>query len=289
MKNKKKNWLKIILIAGVILFVVIEIVFIIVNSFINNIDNINEADINYYFEEHKVSTQNLTAYVKGTGEITSFNIKNLEIPSYSDIKETFVSDGEIVAAKQKILRGIINGYNQNIISPIDGMYFEVENNGMKQYQIYDLKNIGIEMYVSENDVAMLSIGQKASVHITALNKDIEGSVSYIAKLPTDGKFKVKIKIDYNDEIKFGYGASIKVVVAEKENALVIPYTALQMDNDNRYYVIKPEYKLDFYKNLVYETAIPENAKNYVEIGIITNNQVEIISGLNAGDIIEEWN
>lgn len=289
MKKKKKNWLKIILITCAILFVVIEVAFIVVNIFTSNIDNLNEADINYYFEEYKVDTQNLTAYVKGTGEITSFNIKNLDIPSYSDIKETFVSDGEIVTAKQKILRGIINGYNQNITSPIDGMYFEVENNGLKQYQIYDLKNIGIEMYVSENDVAMLTVGQKASVHITALNKDIEGSVSYIAKLPTDGKFKVKIKIDYNDEIKFGYGVSVKVIVAEKTNVLVIPYTALQMDDDNKYYVIKSEHKLDYYKNILYKTDLPEKAKNYVEIGIIANNQVEIISGLNAGDIIEEWN
>ncbi len=288
MKKKKFNWVKGIIIVVVIVVIIVVIGIGAFSSVSKNIDSINETEMGFYFTDYTVKQQNMTAYVKGTGEITSFNIQTLDVPTYSNIKEKYVNDGDMVTAKQNLLRAIVDGYSQNITSPIDGMYFETESNGMKVYQVYDLKNIGVEMFVSENDVASLKVGQKAYVRITALNKEVEGSISYISKLPTDGKFKVRVKIEYTDEIRFGYGASVRIVVAEKENVLVIPYKALQMDNDNRYYVIKSEFKEDFYKNFMYNTALPETSKTYVEVGIITNSQVEIISGLQSGDVIEEW-
>ncbi len=288
MKKKKFKWLKVLGLVVVILLV-IELIFrIIINNLSDNIGNISETEMSHYINDYTVREQNLTAYVKGTGEITSFNIQVLDIPSYSTIKEVYVNDGDNVVAKQKLIRAVIDGYSQIINSSIDGMYFETEVNGLNVYQIYDLKNIGIEMFVSENEAAKLMVGQKAYVRITALNKEVEGSISYISKLPQDGKFKVKVKIEYSDEIKFGYGASIRIVTNEKQNVLVIPYDALYMEDD-KYYVIKNEFKSDLYKNYTSKIAIPETAKTYVEVGIITNSQVEIISGLKSGDVVEEWN
>jgi len=288
MKKKKKKWLKILLIVMGIIVVLGILVSIIISYVLGNIDDINELDMQYYFEEHIVKQENITTYVKGTGEITSFNKTRLEIPIYGNIKESYVKDGDVVTEKQKLLRVYADGYYQNINSPIAGMYFELENEGSKEYFVYSLNDIGIEMYVSETDVASLIIGQKAIVKITALNKEVEGTVTYISKLPTMGRFKVKVSINYTDEIRFGYGTSIKIVVAEKENAIVIPYDALQIDENNKYYVIKKENKEIFYNDSLYGTEISEKAKTYVEIGTITNNQVEILSGLQNGDVIEEW-
>lgn len=289
MKSKKFKFVKIFGIIIGVFAVILIILNLIIKNISNNLNDISENEISQYFNDYTVNTQNMTAFVKGTGKITSFNIQTLDISAYSDVKEKFINDGDMVTAKQRILRAIIDGYSQNINSPIDGMYFEIEQNNQMVYQIYDLKNVGIEMLVSENDVALLKEGQKAFVKITALNKEIEGNVSYISKIPQDGKFKVKVKIEYTDEIKFGYGVSVKILVAEKENVLVIPYNTLQMDNENKYYVIKSEYKKDFYKSYINNTIIPEKAKTYVEVGIITNNQVEITSGLKSGDVVEEWN
>lgn len=289
MKSKKFKFVKIFGIIIGVFAVILIILNLIIKNISNNLNDISETEISQYFNDYTVNTQNMTAFVKGTGKITSFNIQTLDIPAYSDVKEKFINDGDMVTAKQRILRAIIDGYSQNINSPIDGMYFEIEQNNQMVYQIYDLKNVGIEMLVSENDVALLKEGQKAFVKITALNKEIEENVSYISKIPQDGKFKVKVKIEYTDEIKFGYGVSVKILVAEKENVLVIPYNTLQMDNENKYYVIKSEYKKDFYKSYINNTIIPEKAKTYVEVGIITNNQVEITSGLKSGDVVEEWN
>lgn len=286
MKKKKNNWLKIILITGVILFAIVELGIIIANTFIANLNDLNNVEIDYYFNEYVVQEQSFTEYVKGTGIINSFNIKSLDTSEYSEIKEIYVNDGTIVNAKQKIMRGIKDGISQIIYSPISGMYFEdVEN---KSYLLYDLSNIGIEMYVSENDVAKVSVNQKAIVRISAINKNVDGVVTYVSKLPSTSGFKVRIKIDYNDEIKFGYGASVKVIVSQKDKAIVIPYNALQMDKNNNYYVVKKEYKESLYNNYYNDVVIPEEAKTYVKIGSITGSLVEITSGLNIGDTIVEW-
>lgn len=286
MKKKKNNWLKIILITGVILFAIVELGIIIANTFIANLNDLNNVEIDYYFNEYVVQEQSFTEYVKGTGIINSFNIKSLDTSDYSEIKEIYVNEGTIVNAKQKIMRGIKDGISQIIYSPINGMYFEdVEN---KSYLLYDLSNIGIEIYVSENDVAKVSVNQKAIVRISAINKNVDGVVTYVSKLPSTSGFKVRIKIDYNDEIKFGYGASVKVIVSQKDKAIVIPYNALQMDKNNNYYVVKKEYKESLYNNYYNDVVIPEEAKTYVKIGSITGSLVEITSGLNIGDTIVEW-
>lgn len=288
MKNKKNKWLKVLLIIIGVVAILGIIVSSIINKVLGNIDNINELDMQYYFEEHVVKQENITSYVKGTGSITSFNIKRIEVPEYANVKESYVRDGDIVKEKQKLLKVYADGYNQNINSPIEGMYFELENNGTKEYFVYSLNDMGIELYVSETDTASLAIGQKAIIKITALNKEFEGKVTYISKLPTNGRFKVKVSVSYAEEIRFGYGASVKVIVSEKEDAIVIPYSTLQIDENNKYYVIKKENKEKFYNDNMNGTIISEEAKTYVEIGTITNNQVEILSGLQNGDVIEEW-
>ena len=289
MKTKKKKWGKILIIVFVIVLIIGISILLLVNNVSGKINGIGDVEISMFVEEYTVRKENITTYVKGTGEITSFNIQTLDIPSFSTIKETYVNDGDRVSTKQKILKINADGITKDITSPIDGMYFETENIGTKIYQVYDLNNIGVSMYVSENDVANLVVGQKAIVKITALKKEVEGTISYISKLPIDGKFKVKVKIDYIDEIRFGYGTSVKIIVEEKENALVIPYNVLEMDNDEKYYVVKKGFEKEFYNYKFNGTPLPDFAKTYIEIGTIANNQVEVLSGLNSDDIILELN
>lgn len=290
MKKKKRKWLKILLIVIGIVSILGITINIIVNKVLGNVDNINEADIASNFDEYEVVQENLTVNIKGTGEITSFNIEQILVPTYGVIKEKYVNDGEKVNSKQKLFRILADGYYQNINSSISGIYFELENNGQKEYLIYNLDEIGIEMYVLEKDAALLATGQKAIVKITALNKEVEGTVKYISKLPIDGRFKVKVSIPYTDDIRFGYGASVKIIVEEKQNVITIPYEALEINANNEYYVIKKENKSTLYDNFMYGTEIPEEKKTYVEIGTITNGKVEIVSGLQNGDIVlgSDW-
>lgn len=283
--KKNKKILKIIgIILGVIivLFIVGKIV---ISSFSKKIENATNAETSLYFKDYEVTSEKLTTYVKGTGEITSFNIETLDVSEYAKVKENYVNDGDMVTKNQKLLKINTDGYVSNVSATMDGMFFKVDTDTGSKYLIYDTNDIGVEITVNENDVASLMKDQKATIKISALNKEVEGAVSYVSKLPVDGRFKVRIKIDYFEELRFGYGVSVKINIGEKDNVIVIPYELLEIDENNNYYVIKSEYKNDYY-NYGY---IEEENRTYVEIGTITNNKVEIISGLSVGDKIIDWN
>lgn len=289
MKNKKFKWLKI---SGLVLgiFILLFIVgSIILTTFTSKFSEYTSGEISYYFDKHEVVTENLISSVKGTGEITSFNIQTLDISSIAKVKETYVNDGDIVTKNQKLLKIDTDGSISNVNATIAGMFFQVDNNGEIIYQIFDTTNVGVEININEKDVALMSVGQKAVVKISALNKEVEGEVTYVSKLPTNGKFKVKVKIAYFDELRFDYGVNVKINIEEKQNAIVIPYSALQMDNNNNYYVVKEEYMEEYYNSYMYGTNLDEKYRTYVEIGTIVNNKVEILQGLSVGETIVEWN
>ncbi len=245
-----------------------------------------------YFIEHVAKREKLVSEIKGNGTITSFNINKIDMPYEYKIKEKYVNDGEYVTQNKTLMKIETNGVTTNINSPIDGMYFEVADSlGVNNYYVYDLNNIGVETKVKEMDVAKLAIGQKASVKITSLNKEVEGSVTYISKLPTEGtKYKIRISIPYTDDIRFGYGASVSVNIEEKDNVLSIPYNALVMDKDDSYYVVKNNCKYDYYRyKMSDKSTLNSDCKTKVEIGIISNYYVEITSGLEENDVVLEWN
>ena len=282
---KKKKVLKII---GIIIGVIIALYIIgsiVVSQFSSKIENATNAETSLYFKDYEVTSEKLTTYVKGTGEITSFNIETLDVSEYAKVKENYVNDGDMVTKNQKLFKINTEGYISNVSATMDGMFFKVDTDMGSKYHIYDINDIGVEITVNENDVASLTQGQKAIVKISALNKEVEGTVSYVSKLPIGGRFKVKIKIEYFEELRFGYGVSVKINIGEKDNVIVIPYELLELDEENNYYVIKSEYKNEYYN---YGYVEKEN-RTYVEIGTITNNKVEIKSGLSVGDKIIDWN
>ena len=286
--NKKVKIFLIVIAILVVIGIILGVWFKKVSS---NMGDVANQDVSSYFIEHEVKREKLVSTVKGNGVITSFNIQKLDVPYDGKVKEKYVNDGDLVTAKKVVLKVLSEGYYKNVISPIDGMYFEViDNMGVNSYYVYDLSDIGVEMLVSERDVAKLSLGQKATIKITALNKEVEGEVIYISKLPSEGsKFKVRVSMPYSEDIRFGYGTSINIVLEEKDNVLSIPYNTLMMDKDDSYYVVKKDCSYNYYRYKMSDTSsLSKDCKTKVEVGIITNDNVEILSGLEEKDVVLEW-
>lgn len=264
----------------------------------DTVSELENADMENSLNSYVVKKESVTTYVRGTGEIQSFNVQDLNIESYEKVSEQYVSDGEEVSTKERLMKVSGGGSARYITSPIDGLFFEVDNSqniyGMqntsssKSYKVYDLDDVGVLMSVSETDVVNLEEGQRAIIKITSLNKEIEGVVSYISKLPSNGRFNVKISIDYEDDIRFGYGTSVKIITKEVDDMIVVPYNALQISENGQYYVVKENFKQEVLQS--YWEAIPEEARTYVEVGTVNSTQAEIISGLEEGQkiIYRKW-
>lgn len=292
---------KVIITILIVLAIISIVVYAGYNLFKSKIDTVTElenADMENSLNTYVVAMETVETYVRGTGEIQSFNVQELNIESYEKITNQYVSDGEEVSEKERLMRVSGGGTARYINSPIDGLFFEIDNSqnmysmqntsSTKSYKVYDISDIGVSMSVSEADVVNISEGQRAIIKITSLNKEIEGSVSYISKLPSNGRFNVKVSIDYEDDIRFGYGTSVKIITKEAENIMVVPYNALQMAEDGRYYVVKESFKQEVLNS--YWEVIPEEARTYVEVGTVNSTQAQIISGLVEGEkiIYRKW-
>lgn len=289
MKKKVKTILMILIILLIIVFAIGKTI----KSKIDAVENVNNGYADMFYNSYTVKRKDVKSHIRSTGTITSFNIETLEIDMGDKVSEILVSEGQKVEAKQEILKVIdADGKTKTIKSSISGMFFCIEDAiaGTK-YCIYNLDDIGVKIALPEKDITTVNVGQKATVNITALNKEFEGTVSYVSSLPQNDKFIVKIKLNYSDDIKFGYSATTSVLTSEKLNAIVIPYDYVKMTDDGRYYVYKEERKMDLYNAVIVgSTEEPdEQWRTYIDVGVVDSKNVEVLGGLNEGDKIISLN
>ena len=277
----------------IIIAIIVVVAIVLINIVKSKIGAMQEAEYGYtsfMFDTYVVKRGNVSSYVKAVGEVTSFNIETLEIATTDKISEILVAEGTKVEQNQEIMKVTdINNKTRTIKAGISGMFFCIENDLSTKYCIYNLDDIGVKLSLPEKDIAHISIGQTATVKINALDKEFTGTVSYIASLPQNDRYTVRVKIDYTDDIKFGYSSTASILVANMGDVISIPYDYLKMDENDRYYVLKEEYSQELY-DAAFDGTSDEQYRTYVDVGIITSNNVEIKSGLQEGDKIltEIW-
>lgn len=136
----------------------------------------------------------------------------------------------------------------------------------------------VQVSIDEQDILLLSKGQKADVTLDALEgQTFEGTVTEIGADAETGsgsaKYPVAIEIDSADNMKFGMSAEVTVKVGESADVLVIPMEALQQEGETTF---------------VYTEEADDGTlggKKNVETGLSDGENVEITSGLSDGDTI----
>ena len=280
MKNLKRVVIVIAIIA-IVVFILVNIV----KSKIGAVQDAESSYASYMFDTYTVKRGDVSSYIKGVGQITSFNIETLEIGATDKISEILVSEGTRVEKNQDVMKVTdLNNKTRTIKAGISGNFYCIETEEATKYCIYNLDDIGVKLSLPEKDITHIAIGQTVTVKVNALDKEFSGTVSYIASLPQNDRYTVRIKIDYTDDIKFGYSSTASILIANMGDVISIPYDYLKMDEDDRYYVFKEEYKQELY-NAMFDGTPDEAYRTYVEVGIITSNNVEIKSGLAEGDKI----
>lgn len=137
----------------------------------------------------------------------------------------------------------------------------------------------VELQVSQYDSVNLAAGQKVIVTVKGIGKEYEGTVSEIGQLAEksltstdqDPKVNVKISIINPDEnIKVGYEADAEIIIEDKAGALQVSFEAVQSEAGTG-------------KKYVYTVDSSNVArKTYIETGIETDYNIEVLSGLTDG-------
>ena len=138
----------------------------------------------------------------------------------------------------------------------------------------------ISLAISQFDSVNIRVGQKAAFKVKGIAKEYEGVVSEIGQLAEksltsadqDSKVTVKVTITNPDEnIKVGYEADAEIILDEKLATLQVNYEAVQIEeNTGEKYVFT-----------VGRTNKTE--KRYVETGLETDYNIEVLNGLVEGE------
>ncbi|MCR4441706.1 MAG: HlyD family efflux transporter periplasmic adaptor subunit [Peptococcaceae bacterium] len=160
--------------------------------------------------------------------------------------------------------------------------------GQELGKVVSKEGVQISFTVDELDVGKVQIGQKATVTAGAQpGKTYEGEVVRIAGegIVQNGVAFYWVTVEVKDwqGLMLGMTADVEIVVAEKEDVLVLPITAIQDMRGRKYVLLKeaPDRSKTNAPAAQGQRQLPENAVP-VEIGLHNENMVEIVRGLEAG-------
>lgn len=132
----------------------------------------------------------------------------------------------------------------------------------------------VQTYVPEQDISKVEIGQTAEITGDAFPDTVyTGTVDRISDTASKVPFgnvqktavEVKIKIDSPDEIlKQGYTASVKLITSEPSTMSLVPYEAVNQDDNGEYVYILKEGKAE---------------KLYIETGAELSGGIELKTAL----------
>lgn len=139
--------------------------------------------------------------------------------------------------------------------------------------IADMSKIVFDISVDELDITKLSVDQSVNITADAFEeRRFMGRVDYVSSIGTTSNgvttYPVTIEITNPDGLIPGMNVDANIVVESKENVLMVPVSAVNRGNT------------------VTVKNGTETKRVKVETGINNDDFIEIISGLNEGDIVQ---
>lgn len=262
---------------------------------INGVSSIGSATFAYQAE------RTLTAQAAGT--VTSINVQEgsdvakddiILGLSGDDLTESIQSASESLRSAEISMQNLQDTMNNyTITAPISGTIIEKDakvgdavKTGDTLCIVYDLSYLEMSINVDELQISSISVGQQVQITADAVpDKTYVGTVTRVSmKGKSDGgttTYPVSIRIDDTDGLRPGMNANAEIVVAEANNALVVPNAA----------VVRGSYVLvtkDSPSAANADTAM-EAPEGFVYVpvktGVSDDDYTQIVSGIQEGDTI----
>jgi cobalt-zinc-cadmium efflux system membrane fusion protein len=148
---------------------------------------------------------------------------------------------------------------------------EVVDENSDTFIIADLNTLWVDLHVNQEDVSAIRLGSPGDIFIGSSAKGIPASVSYISQqLDLDTRTAVVRMVLDNREGRYRSGTFVtgRVALQSTEQGVVLPEQAVQIVND---------------RPCVFVKAQDGFAMRYVTLGNQSDNQVQILSGVERGD------
>jgi macrolide-specific efflux system membrane fusion protein len=228
-------------------------------------------------------------------EIAQLNLDNAgSIPSWSkDVLEQQVDIAEaswetaklnLETARLSLDSAKLNLEKGMIVAPFDGVVADItiiegqdiSTAALASPAITLVGISGIEMQgsIDELNIALVKLGQSASITLDALpDEQVTGNVTFISPRGTVlagiVSYATTISLeDPSEELKDGMSATAEVVIARRDNVLLIPNTVIQGTVQNPVVVVLVDGKQE---------------QRQVVLGLSDGRNTEVLSGLEDGE------
>jgi len=218
----------------------------------------------------------------------SFNLKSAQYSYKEKIakadKATIATDQAAVAQAQQALDEAQAALEYtSLVSPVDGVVVAVNvapGLTAPSSEAITVRSTDFQVgaSVAESDLPQLTLGQEATVTITALDTDVTGTVARIDQAPASSNSGV---VSYGVVIALpkapsgtvpGMSAEIAVTTESASNVLAVPAIALATAADGSYAV-----------RVLDASGQPQSVP--VDVGLITSSMAEIKSGISEGTAV----
>ena len=220
--------------------------------------------------------ESAVAALKGADDDARSGMKRLAEASLARLRNWDISDEQVRALAQ-------SGETRRTLtfrSPVSGIVIEKKAvQGMRfmpgesLYQIADLSSVWVMADVYEQDIALVRTGSKAKVTISAYpGKVFEGKITYIYPTLKPETRTVSVRIEIANPggiLKPAMFAEVELPVGSKGKVLAVPNSAV-IDSGTRQIVLV-------------QLAAGRFEPRPVKLGTRTDNFVEVIEGIRAGE------
>jgi len=150
--------------------------------------------------------------------------------------------------------------------------------GMVVAEIVEIDKVKVAVQIPESDVPFLATGAEAEVlaKIKGEERSFEGVISYISEVADNNtnSTRTEIKVDNRErELRSGQIVRVRLTRRVLKGVIMVPLLAvIPLEEGKAVYVVEEG-----------ESATAE--RRSVELGVIRGREVQILSGLNPGDLL----
>lgn len=182
--------------------------------------------------------------------------------------------------RSQVARTIITAPFSGVVDNVIAEQGQVVNQGQTEViRLVNLSDMYVKASLPENYLNSIKVGTEVNVRLASIGQEYKGTVRQVGNYinPSNRTFDVEIAIpNKNGQVKPNLIATVKVNDYTNENAITIPENILQENSQGETiaFIYVPE------------TDTTGTAKRVVvETGINYENEIEVKSGLEEGDVI----
>lgn len=232
------------------------------------------------YEQVKAEKGDIATIYSFSGNVETKNRQNVVADKMLQVSDIKVAEGDLVEEGDTLLT---TTSGEKIKAKINGevVSIAVEDQaqvmaGSPLMNIVDYDHLKVNVKVDEYDITSMKEGKEATVKLSALNKEVQGTIQSVAK---EGEivngitfFMASIDLKKDKDIKIGMSAEVQLPGESAKGVVTLPMSAISFEDNNQPYVFK-------------QGKDNKEIKTVIETGINDGTKVEVKKGIAAGETI----